>query len=59
MHTKSTEIGDQSEKKQELMSFLFLTIVLAPLIAVMVVGGYGLLIWIYQLIVGPPGPPGS
>lgn len=42
------------DKKLELNAFLFLTVVLAPLVSVMLVGGFGLLIWLYQLIAGPP-----
>ena len=45
----------QLQKKRELRAFLFLTIVLAPVISVLIVGGYGFLIWMYQLIAGPPG----
>ena len=41
-------------KKRELSVFLFLAVVLAPILAVMVVGGYGLLVWIYQHFTGPP-----
>jgi nitrate reductase NapE len=26
-------------------------------IAVGVVGGYGFSVWMYQIVVGPPGPP--
>ena len=48
---------DPSRKKRELLSFLFLTVVLAPVTAVIVVGGYGLIVWVYQMIAGPPGPP--
>jgi nitrate reductase NapE len=36
-------------------SFLFFTIVMAPVLAVAVVGGYGFLVWMYQLLTGPPG----
>jgi nitrate reductase NapE len=43
------------KKKRELLMFLFLTVVLAPALAVGIVGAYGFTIWIYQLIVGPPG----
>ena len=50
-------ITEADEKKRELRVFLFLTVVLAPIIAVLVVGGYGFLVWIYQLMAGPPGPP--
>lgn len=42
---------------EELRVFLFLTVVLAPVLAVMVVGGYGFAVWMYQLVAGPPGPP--
>lgn len=42
-------------KKEELYGFLFLTIFLAPAMAVALVATYGFSIWIYQLIVGPPG----
>jgi nitrate reductase NapE len=42
---------------QELRVFLFLTVVLAPVLAVMIVGGYGFLVWMYQVVTGPPGAP--
>ena len=41
-------------RKEELRSFLFLAVVMAPVLAVMVVGGYGFIVWMVQLIVGPP-----
>ena len=44
-------------RRSELLAFLFLSIVLWPVVAIAVVGGYGFLIWMYQLIAGPPGPP--
>lgn len=50
---------DTSEKRRELLTFLFLTVVLAPVLAVLIVGGYGFLVWIFQMIAGPPGPPGA
>ena len=46
-------------KAQEVRSFLFLTAVMAPLLAVLIVAGYGFLVWMYQIVVGPPGPPGG
>ena len=49
---------DQKKReKHELRAFLFVTVVLAPILATVIVGGYGFIIWIYQLIAGPPGPP--
>jgi nitrate reductase NapE len=44
-------------RRQELTVFLILTLVLAPVLAVGTVGGYGLGIWVYQMIAGPPGVP--
>ena len=43
-----------STRQEEWRSFLFFTVVMAPLLAVMIVGGYGFLVWMYQLIAGPP-----
>ena len=43
------------EKAQERLSFFLLTVVLAPVLAVAIVGGYGFTIWISQIIFGPPG----
>ena len=42
-------------RRRELLVFLFLTVVLAPMLAVAIVGGYGFMVWIYQLFAGPPG----
>ena len=45
----------QSEKQHELRTFLLLTVVTAPLLSVLVVSGYGFLVWMYQaFIAGPP-----
>ena len=43
------------QRRQELLVFLFFTVVLAPLLSVAIVGGYGFVVWMYQLISGPPG----
>lgn len=48
----------QRRRRMEIFAFLFLTMVLIPALAVATVGGYGLTVWIYQMIAGPPGPPG-
>jgi nitrate reductase NapE len=47
--------GEVPARRQELLVFLFFTVVLAPVLAVAIVGGYGFAIWMYQLISGPPG----
>jgi len=44
-------------KAQELRSFLFLSVVMAPVLAVILVSGYGFVVWMSQLFTGPPGPP--
>lgn len=40
---------------KEIKGFLFLTVVLAPALSIALVGGYGFAIWMYQLLIGPPG----
>jgi nitrate reductase NapE len=45
---------EPSRRREELRSFLFFTIVMAPALAVILVGGYGFLVWMYQIIAGPP-----
>jgi periplasmic nitrate reductase NapE len=42
-------------RKQELRSFVFLAVVMAPLLAVIIVSGWGFLVWMFQLFAGPPG----
>lgn len=51
----SAESSETFTKAQELRSFLFLSVVMAPILAVMTVGGYGFLVWMYQALTGPPG----
>ncbi len=46
-------VADNS-KRRELRGFFFLTVIFAPVLAVAIVGGYGFLVWMYQLILGPP-----
>lgn len=48
-----TEV-DAITRTREIRVFVFLTVVLAPALAVMIVGGYGLAIWLYQMWAGPP-----
>ncbi|HET9205689.1 MAG TPA: periplasmic nitrate reductase, NapE protein [Burkholderiaceae bacterium] len=42
-------------RREELRSVLFLSFVMAPVVAVAVVAGYGFLVWMFQLVAGPPG----
>jgi periplasmic nitrate reductase NapE len=48
------EIVPPENRSRETRVFVFLTVVLAPLLAVAIVGSYGLLIWLYQMLMGPP-----
>jgi nitrate reductase NapE len=47
-------VPGRSTRAEERRAFLFLTIVMAPMLAVIVVAGYGFAVWIYQLFAGPP-----
>lgn len=44
-------------RRAEILAFLTLAVLIWPVLAVGLVGGYGFLIWMYQLVFGPPGPP--
>ena len=43
-----------STRAEELRSFLFFTIVMAPALSVAIVGGYGFFVWMLQIVRGPP-----
>ena len=49
----------QPSKRRELFLFLFITVVLFPVLSVMIVGGYGFAVWIFQMFTGPPGTLGG
>ena len=44
----------EQRRTEEWRTWLFLTVVLAPVLAVAIVGGFGLAVWLYQLFAGPP-----
>lgn len=48
-----------SSRRAELIVFAIITAFIWPVISVGVVGGYGFLVWMSQVILGPPGPPGA
>ena len=50
-------IADSRERRREWGVFLTLAFALAPILAVIIVAGFGFAYWIYQMIAGPPGPP--
>jgi periplasmic nitrate reductase NapE len=42
-------------KAEETRSFLFLTVVMVPILTVALIAVYGFVVWFYQILVG--GPP--
>ena len=59
MSDRSMDTRDVTVRKRrmEIYAFLIVTAVLMPALAVATVGTWGLTVWIYQTINGPPGPP--
>lgn len=49
----------KAARRRELLAFLVLAFGIWPIVAVGVVGGYGFLVWMWQIVFGPPGPPGG
>lgn len=47
--------ADKLVRKYELRVFLFLTVVLFPVLSISLMGGYGFIIWMTQILFGPPG----
>lgn len=47
--------ADLVAKRRERRLFLFLTVVLFPVIAIGLVAAYGFIVWMWQLLNGPPG----
>ena len=56
---EAADAGVSFTRRKELLAFLLLAFGVWPVVAVGVVGGYGFLIWMWQLVSGPPGPPGG
>jgi len=46
-----------NSRREEFFAFFVLAIFIWPIVAVGVVGGYGFIVWMLQLVFGPPGPP--
>jgi len=51
-------IEPQPTKSSELTAFFLTTFIFIPGITIGFVGAFGFAIWMFQLIAGPPGPPG-
>jgi nitrate reductase NapE len=58
-------VSDQSDardqpprtRRDEFIVFIIIAALIWPIVAVGIVGGYGFLVWMLQIILGPPGPP--
>lgn len=50
-------MATSEQRRRERRLVLFILIFLFPILAIAIVGGYGFLVWILQMIFGPPGPP--
>ncbi len=46
-----------ASRRAEFFVFAIIAAVIWPVLAVGIVGGYGFLVWMTQLVLGPPGPP--
>lgn len=55
LENKEPAVVEEETKQDEWRSFVLLVVFLAPILSVMVVGGYGFAVWISQLLLGPPG----
>lgn len=55
---ESTADAAPPSRGKELLTFLVLAFGIWPFLAVCFVGGFGFLIWMYQILAGPPGPLG-
>ena len=46
-------------RRAEFFVFAIIAAFIWPVVTVGAVGGYGFLVWMSQMILGPPGPPGG
>ena len=54
MPEENWERVDRSKRFSEWSTFLFVALIVLPGLAVAFVGGYGLIVWVMQMIYGPP-----
>ena len=57
--TQVAHLPPGKARRRELLAFLVLAFGIWPIVAVGVVGGYGFLVWMWQIVFGPPGPPNT
>ncbi len=44
-----------TDRGDELWAFIVLAVVLVPVLSAIVVGGIGFVVWMQQILLGPPG----
>jgi nitrate reductase NapE len=55
IHPMTAPVGASSSRRREVATFTLLAFVVVPALSIAAVGGYGLCVWMYQLVAGPPG----
>ena len=58
-HDAEPDKAGGAGRRAEFFVFAIIAAFIWPVVAVGVVGGYGFLVWMSQVILGPPGPPGG
>jgi nitrate reductase NapE len=53
--TDPDDLEASPRKRDETLAFVFLSIVLFPILAIAIVGGFGFIVWMQHLMFGPPG----
>ncbi|KZY74542.1 hypothetical protein A3742_03965 [Oleiphilus sp. HI0071] len=55
MTEEPSEIDKPISREEERNAFWFIAIFFFPILSSVLVGGYGFIIWISQILLGPPG----
>jgi periplasmic nitrate reductase NapE len=50
----ATTPEEKQRKAEEWRTWFFFTVFMAPIVAVLAVSGWGFIVWMYQLLAGPP-----
>lgn len=51
----ASEVDSNTERRREFKAFLIIIIFFFPIVTTLVAGSYGFIIWMSQIILGPPG----
>lgn len=54
----SPDEGSLPTRRSEFYVFATIAALIWPFVTVAIVGGYGFAVWMWQIVFGPPGPPG-